>query len=553
MTTQRLITQALPYANGELHLGHLEEAILADIHVRRLKRRAAATNEEILYVCGDDQHGSAITLRARAEGVSPEALIERLRVSHLEDFGNFHVQFDHYHATHSEQNRAWCETVYARLKEAGLIYKAQVQQLFDPSAGLFLADRLVKGACPACKAPGQYGDGCESCGSAHRALDLIDPVSQLSGARPEARASEHLFFKLSDTRVSAFCRQWARAPGRLPPDALNKLSEWLDGDLRDWDISRDGPYFGFEIPGEEDKFFYVWLDAPLGYFAAAQARFEALGQPERIDELTRPDSAWEITHIIGKDILYFHALFWPAVLHFSGFRTPSAIKTHGFLTYQGRKLSKSKGTLVSAKAYLAAGLDPEWLRFYFFSKLNGSSEDFDFSERDFTQKIDSDLVGKYANLGSRLAPFAKLLSPAEIKDCSAHPLILFAQALEAPIQSAFEALDFARAHRLILSIAEEANRWVNDQQPWLLAKDPQRREKLARAVSAGLCAFECVTRHLSPVIPSAAERALAFLGASLDGRAASSPIEAGRVLGVFEPLARRVDPAALRRLFSDPS
>lgn len=551
--TKQLITTALPYANGDIHIGHLIEYVEGDVFSRHQKQKHNNPDDEILFVCADDQHGSAITIRVQKEGISPEVLIERLRSAHVKDFTDFHIQFDHYHATHSEENRKLCELVYGRLKDAGLIYKAPVEQLFDEQAGVFLADRFVKGSCPICKAPDQYGDNCEKCGASYGALELIDPISQVSGTKPTARISDHVFFKLSEPRVQDFCRSWAATPGRLASDAVNKLSEWLSKDLRDWDISRDGPYFGFEIPGETNKFFYVWVDAPLGYFASASALLESQGRTELINDITSPQSEWSISHIIGKDILYFHALFWPALLHFSGFKTPDAIKTHGFLTFEGKKLSKSKGTLIGARQYLDAGLDPEWLRFYFFSKINGTSNDIDFTINDFTNKVDSDLVGKYANIASRLAPFAaNQLGGLLSADCANHPLVQFAKSLDGEISQAFEALDFAKAHRLIFSIADEANKLITDEKPWILAKDPSKAAELTTIVCAGLCAFECITRHLAPAIPSVAEKSFRFLGTVDDGRLPSSPILKGRLLGTFEPLCQRVDLKAIQFLCEAP-
>lgn len=549
--TQRLITQALPYANGSLHLGHLEEAILTDIYVRHLRRRDLATGDRTVYVCADDQHGSAITLRARKEGIAPEALIERLRAEHIKDFNDFGIGFDHYHATHSEENRQLSELIYGRLKAAGLIHKAPVEQLFDEEAGVFLADRLVKGSCPACHAVDQYGDNCEKCGAGYSALELGSPISQISFTKPAKKTSEHIFFNLSDARVQDFCKAWASEPGRLPPDALNKLQEWFSKPLRDWDISRDGPYFGFEIPGEENKFFYVWLDAPVGYLASAQAYFNQAGSKDDFEDLTNPLSDWTIDHIIGKDILYFHALFWPAVLHFAGLKTPDSIKTHGFLTINGQKLSKSKGAIITARQYLDAGLDPEWLRFYFFSKINGSSQDIDFSIDDFCSKINSDIIGKYVNVASRLSPFfTGSLGSAVSVDCSGHPLIQYALSLDQEIFEALDSLDFAKACRLIFSIADEANKLISEAKPWLLAKDPACHAELALVACAGLCAFECITRHLSPAIPSIAAAAFSFLNTVDDGRAPSSAIEIGRKINAFSPLASRVDRTALSSIFS---
>ncbi|MGH8664228.1 MAG: methionine--tRNA ligase, partial [Burkholderiales bacterium] len=414
-----LVTSALPYANGAIHLGHLIEYIQTDIWVRFQRMQGA----EVIYVCADDTHGTPIMLRAEAEGVTPEALITRVYGEHTRDFAGFLVSFDNYHTTNSPENRAYCEEIYLRLKDGGLIDVRSVEQFFDPVKSMFLPDRYIKGECPKCGAKDQYGDSCEVCGSTYSPTDLKNPYSVVSGAAPVRKASEHHFFRLSHPRCEAFLRDWTQGGEHLQPEAGNKMKEWLgepgDNKLADWDISRDPPYFGFEIPGTDGaKFFYVWLDAPVGYFASLRNYCDRIGKSQAdIDAFLRPGATTELVHFIGKDILYFHALFWPAMLEHAGYRTPSKVFAHGFLTVNGEKMSKSRGTFITAQSYLDLGLNPEWLRYYYAAKLGPTMEDIDLNLDDFVARVNSDLVGKYVNIASRCAGFiskrfdGKLVAP----------------------------------------------------------------------------------------------------------------------------------------------
>jgi methionyl-tRNA synthetase len=397
-----LVTSALPYANGAIHLGHLVEYIQTDIWVRFQKMRG----HECWYVCADDTHGTPIMLRAEKEGITPEALIARVHGEHLRDFTGFHIAFDNYYTTHSEETRFFSEDIYRKLKAAGLIEVRAIEQFYDPVKQMFLPDRFIKGECPKCGAKDQYGDSCEACGAAYAPTELKNPYSAVSGAKPALKSSEHYFFKLSDPRCLSFLRAWTRQ-GSLQPEAANKLAEWLGAEgenkLTDWDISRDAPYFGFEIPDAPGKYFYVWLDAPIGYMGAFKNLCAKKGLD--FDEYWKPGSTAELYHFIGKDILYFHALFWPAELKFAGYRTPTNVFAHGFLTVDGAKMSKSRGTFITAASYLEQGLDPEWLRYYFAAKLNGTMEDIDLNLEDFVARVNADLIGKYVNIASRCAGF----------------------------------------------------------------------------------------------------------------------------------------------------
>ena len=411
MPRKILVTNALPYANGDIHLGHLVGYIQADIWVRFQRMQGHTVH----YVCADDTHGTPVMLRAEKEGITPEALIARVHGEHLRDFTDFGVEFDNYHSTHSEENRLYAEDVYRKLQAAGLIETRAIEQFYDPVRDMFLPDRFIKGECPKCGSADQYGDNCEVCGAAYAPTDLKNPVSAVSGARPEMRTSEHFFFKLSDPRAVDFLRDWtqgsdAAGTRRLQPEAANKMKEWLgsagENKLSDWDISRDAPYFGFEIPGAPGKYFYVWLDAPIGYFASFHNLADKRGD---IDVARYIDGAaasnTELVHFIDKDILYFHALFWPAMLHFAGYRTPTQLAVNGFLTVDGAKMSKSRGTFINARSYTEQELNPEWLRYYFAAKSNGSMEDVDLSLDDMIARVNSDLVGKFINIASRSAGF----------------------------------------------------------------------------------------------------------------------------------------------------
>ncbi len=518
------LTSALPYANGAIHLGHLVEYIQTDIWARFQRM----SGHELVYICADDTHGTPIMLRAEKEGISPEALIDRVWAEHFRDFTGFGVKFDHYYTTHSDENRELAEGIYKALRDQGLIEIRQIDQMYDPVKNMFLPDRFIKGDCPRCGTADQYGDSCEACGATYSPTDLKNPISAVSGAKPETRQSEHHFFKLSDPRCVQFLRQWALQDNRLQPEAANKLKEWLgSGDgpeesgLGDWDISRDAPYFGFEIPDAPGKYFYVWLDAPIGYYAGLKNWCEKNGRD--FNSFTAPDSTTEQVHFIGKDILYFHTLFWPAMLQFGGFRPPSRVFAHGFLTVDGAKMSKSRGTFITAESYLQEGLNPEWLRYYFACKLNGSLEDLDLNFNDFIARVNSDLVGKFANIASRTAGFVRKLFDGQLLD-DARPLdgpiagapVDDHQALEAlfigrapAIAEAYEARDTARASREIGQLMDAVNTYIDQYKPWELAKsdDLSDRPKLHRVCSTSLRCFARLCILLQPILPAVGQKA----------------------------------------------
>jgi len=534
-----LVTSALPYANGPLHLGHMVEYIQTDIWARYQRLRG----HECYFVCADDAHGTPIMLKADAEGVTPEALIEAMARQHRADFDGFGVGFDNYYTTHSDENRELAEYIYQQLDHGGHINRRVIAQAFDPEKNLFLPDRFIKGECPRCGAPDQYGDNCESCGATYSPTDLINPVSVLSGARPVEKQSEHLFFRLSD--FESTLKAWMQGR-RLQEEARNKLQEWFDVGLQDWDISRDAPYFGFRIPGEDDKYFYVWLDAPIGYLAS----FRNLCQREGIDfdAFLNADSSAEMYHFIGKDILYFHALFWPAMLIGAGFRPPSGVFAHGFLTVNGQKMSKSRGTFIMARTYLEH-LNPEYLRYYFAAKLNERTEDLDLSFDDFVQRVNSDLVGKVINIASRCAGFINKrfdgeLSPALMDEA------LYRELIDARgrLGEAYENRELSRCMREIMALADRANQFIADHQPWEVAKQPGRDADLQAICSQGLNLFRALMTYLSPVLPRTAQEAESFLNCSLarsgDWDALDEPLAAHRI-SAYDHLLTRVDRQAL--------
>ncbi|MFM1858681.1 MAG: methionyl-trna synthetase [Pseudomonadota bacterium] len=508
------ITSALPYANGAIHLGHMVEHIQTDIFSRFQRLQG----HEVVAVCADDTHGTPIMLRAEKEGISPEALIERVWAEHSRDFESFGVAYDLYYTTHSPENKALSEQIYLALQAQGLIEVRTIEQMYDPVKAMFLPDRFIKGDCPKCGAKDQYGDSCEACGATYAPTDLINPVSAVSGVRPETRESEHHFFRLSDPRCVEFLNRWALEEDRLQPEAANKLREWLGTDeqgqsrLGDWDISRDAPYFGFEIPGAQGKYFYVWLDAPIGYYAALQKWCEQHGRA--FEDFVRPDSTIEQIHFIGKDILYFHTLFWPAMLVFSGHRAPTHVYAHGFLTVDGAKMSKSRGTFITAQSYIDQGLNPDWLRYYFAAKLNGSMEDLDLSFADFIAKVNSDLVGKFANIASRCAGFVvkrfegRLLSDARDAGEGDHAELEGRFSERAPsIAQAYEARDTAKVVREIGALMDAVNGYVDQYKPWELAKQEGQEALLHRVVSTSLRCFARLAILLKPILPHAVARA----------------------------------------------
>ncbi|MDR0528596.1 MAG: methionine--tRNA ligase [Zoogloeaceae bacterium] len=549
MPRKILMTSALPYANGAIHLGHLVEYIQSDIWARFQKMRG----HECWHVCADDTHGTPVMLRAENEGIAPEALIERVRAEHLRDFSGFFVDFDHYHSTHSPETRALAELFYERLTAAGLIEKRGIEQFYDPVKAMFLPDRFIKGECPKCAAADQYGDNCEVCGAAYAPTDLKNPRSAVTGAKPELRRSEHYFFRLSDPRCERFLRQYTRHEhGVLQPEAANKMREWLgeEGEhrLSDWDISRDAPYFGFEIPGAPGKFFYVWLDAPIGYMGSFKFLCEKKGLD--FDSFFAPDSDAELYHFIGKDILYFHALFWPAELAHAGFRPPSGIFAHGFLTVDGAKMSKSRGTFITAQSYLKAGLNPEWLRYYFAGKLSGALEDIDLNLEDFCARVNSDLIGKYVNIASRAAGFLHARAGGRLPAAQADvPVFSAFRGAASRIASLYEAREYGKAMREIMTLADAANQYVDRVKPWELAKQEGKDAELLQACGNSLNFFRLLTVFLKPVLPAVASMAERFLNiAPLTWADAETFLPEGHVIHAYRHLMTRMEMKQLEAL-----
>jgi methionyl-tRNA synthetase len=549
VTRRILVTSALPYANGAIHLGHLLEYIQTDIWVAFQKMQG----HQVHYVCADDTHGTPVMLRAEKEGLTPQALIARVSQEHQRDFAGFGVRFDHYHSTDAPENRAICETIYKRLRDAGLIQQRAVEQFYDPVKAMFLPDRFIKGECPKCGAKDQYGDSCEACGATYQPTELKNAYSTVSGAAPVRKSSEHYFFKLSDPRCESFLRDWTQSADRLQPEAANKMKEWLgeagSNKLADWDISRDAPYFGFEIPDAPGKYFYVWLDAPVGYFAS----FTALAQRLGIDANAyfKPGSDCEMVHFIGKDILYFHALFWPAMLQFAGFRTPTRINAHGFLTVDGAKMSKSRGTFITAESYLKQGMNPEWLRYYFAAKLNSSMEDLDLNFADFTARINSDLVGKFVNIASRSAGFLSKRFGGELADVSDHALVQTLRAGGAAIAAHFDAREFGKAIRDIMALTDQVNAYVDQNKPWELARQDGQDNALQQVCSVCLESFRILSIYLKPVLPVLVQQVEQLLNVpSLTWADAAQSLPHGHRISAFNHLMQRVDPEQIKALIA---
>jgi methionyl-tRNA synthetase len=527
-----LVTSALPYANGAIHLGHLLEYIQTDIWVRFQKSRG----HQCHYVCADDAHGTAIMLRAEQEGITSEALIERVSRDHQDDFARFGVGFDNYHSTHSPENRHFSELIYTRLREKGHIATRDIEQMYDPIKGLFLADRFIKGTCPKCKTDDQYGDNCEACGATYTPAELIDPVSAISGATPEVRSSTHYFFKLPD--FADFMQGWIN-DGHVQPQIRNKLLEWFESGFNEWDISRDAPYFGFEIPDAPGKYFYVWLDAPIGYLASFQNLCEREGLD--FDSYWQPGSDAEVYHFIGKDIVYFHALFWPAMLHGADFRTPTAVNCHGFVTVNGAKMSKSRGTFIKAATY-AEYLNPEYLRYYFAAKLTAGVDDLDLNLEDFAARVNADLVGKVVNIASRCAGFVKKLGGGQLSAHCAQPQLVarFIAAGDA-IAEEFEAREFGRAMRRIMELADEANTYIAEAEPWVLAKQEGREQEVLDICSVGINLFRQLMVYLAPVVPKMADDATAFLQLESLNWESRRDVLLGHAIAKFKPLMTRIE------------
>ena len=532
MSRRILVTSALPYANGQIHLGHLLEHIQTDIWVRFQRMRG----HQVLYVCADDTHGTATMLRAENEGVTPEVLIDRLREDHVRDFEQFLIAHDNYYSTHSPENRTLAELIYTRAKTAGRIFTEQVEQLYDPVKQLFLADRFVKGGCPRCKAPDQYGDNCDACGATYAATELIEPYSVISGAPPELRASEHYFFDLP--AFTDLLQEWL-ATG-TQPEVANKLKEWLNSGLKAWDISRDAPYFGFLIPGTTDKYFYVWLDAPIGYMASLQHLLKRRND-FTFEEFWDQDATAEVHHFIGKDIINFHCLFWPALLTAAGFRKPTRVHVHGFVTVDGTKMSKSRGTFIEGATYLKH-LRPEYLRYYYATKLNGSVDDIDINLDDFVARVNSDLVGKLVNIASRCAGFITRQFGGQLASELPEPALFeeFAAASER-IAACYEVDDVARAVREVMALADRANQYVATTAPWTLAKDPARAHDVQAVCTQALNLFRQLLIWVKPILPAIATQAEAFLNVPpLSWQDTATPL-LGHHINTYTPLLTRLE------------
>lgn len=526
-----LVTSALPYANGSIHLGHMVETIQTDIWVRFQKLRGHTCT----YVCADDAHGTAIMLKAEQLGVSAEQQIANVSEEHQADFCDFLIGFDNYHSTHSPENQQLSNSIYAALQAAGKISEREIVQAFDPEKQLFLADRYVKGTCPKCKTPDQYGDNCESCSATYSPMDLINPVSVISGAKPITKVSTHFFFKLPE--FTDFLQQWTRA-GHLQNEVANKLAEWLDSGLQEWDISRDAPYFGFEIPNQPGKYFYVWLDAPVGYMASFKNLCEKR-QDLDFDEYWKRDSSCELYHFIGKDIVNFHALFWPAMLSEAGYRTPTKVCVHGFLTVDGKKMSKSRGTFINARTYLEH-LEPEYLRYYYACKLSGGVDDLDLNTEDFVTRVNSDLVGKVVNIASRTAKFIAK-SGGVLSNTIANPE-LWQKFIDAntAIAELYEAREYSKAMREIMALADAANEYIAEQAPWKLAKQAGNEQRVVDVCSLGVNCFRLLMTYLAPVLPKTAQASEAFLNSDLSWPTRFEFLGEHRI-EEFTPLMTRID------------
>ncbi|MBS0341477.1 MAG: methionine--tRNA ligase [Proteobacteria bacterium] len=562
MTQRKLfVTTALPYANGKFHIGHIMEYIQADIWVRFQRMQGAEVN----FVCADDAHGAAITIAADKAGVTPQQFVADIAAGRKPYLDGFHIAFDNWHSTDAPENHELARQIYLDLKKAGLIETRAVEQFYDPEKGMFLADRFIKGECPNCHAKDQYGDNCEVCGAVYAPTELINPYSALSGAKPELRSSDHFFFKLSDPRCEAYLKDWTVAAGHVQPEVQNKIREWLykkedgTGGLGDWDISRDAPYFGIEIPDAPGKYFYVWLDAPVGYLASLKNLLdktcvEAAGEGISYTEyMAQPDL--EQVHFIGKDIITFHTLFWPAMLHFSGRKAPDAIYVHGHLTVNNEKMSKSRGTGIDPLKYLSVGLNPEHLRYYLAAKLNGRNEDIDFNPEDFIARVNSDLVGKFINIASRAAGFIAKRFDGKLGTPSADGGALLAalQGEARTIAQLYDGRDFARALRDVMQLADKVNEYVDQNKPWELAKKPDQVERLQDVCSTCIEAFRLLTIYLKPVLPALATQVEAFLGCDALGWAdAGRLLGAGHAIADYKHLMQRVDPKLLDQLLEPP-
>ncbi|ELI6418407.1 TPA: methionine--tRNA ligase [Aeromonas salmonicida subsp. salmonicida] len=535
-----LVTCALPYANGSIHLGHMLEHIQADIWVRYQRMRGY----QVHFICADDAHGTPIMLKAQQMGITPEEMIAAVSKEHQTDFAGFNISFDNYHSTHSDENRELAELIYGRLKDGGFIKGRTITQLFDPEKSMFLPDRFVKGTCPKCKSPEQYGDNCDSCGATYSPTELIDPKSAVSGATPVMKDSEHFFFDLP--QFETWLAGWVRGSGAIQEEMANKMQEWFESGLQQWDITRDAPYFGFEIPGAPGKYFYVWLDAPIGYMASFKNLCNKRGDID-FDSYWKADSEAELYHFIGKDIAYFHCLFWPSMLEGAGFRKPTKVNVHGYVTVNGAKMSKSKGTFIKASTYLNH-LDPECLRYYYAAKLNSRIDDLDLNLDDFVARVNADVVNKLVNLASRNAGFIAKRFDGKLAATCAEPELYaeFANA-SASISEAYEAREFSRAIREIMALADKANRYVDEKAPWVLAKQEGADAELQAVCSVGINLFRVLMAYLKPVMPLLAERAEAFLGETLTWDGVALPLT-NHQLTPFKALFSRIEPAKIEAM-----
>lgn len=535
-----LVTCALPYANGSIHLGHMLEHIQADIWVRYQRMRG----HQVHFVCADDAHGTPIMLKAQQLGITPEEMIAAVSKEHQADFAGFNISFDNYHSTHSDENRELAELIYGRLQAGGKIKSRTISQLFDPEKSMFLPDRFVKGTCPKCKSPEQYGDNCDSCGATYSPTELIDPKSAVSGATPVMKDSEHFFFDLP--QFEKWLAEWVRGSGAIQEEMANKMQEWFESGLQQWDITRDAPYFGFEIPGAPGKYFYVWLDAPIGYMASFKNLCNKRGDID-FDSYWKADSEAELYHFIGKDIAYFHCLFWPSMLEGAGFRKPTKVNVHGYVTVNGAKMSKSKGTFIKASTYLNH-LDPECLRYYYAAKLNSRIDDLDLNLDDFVARVNSDVVNKLVNLASRNAGFIAKRFGGKLAATCAEPELYaeFANARTA-IAEAYESREFSRAIREIMALADKANRYVDDKAPWVIAKQEGADAELQAVCSVGINLFRVLMAYLKPVMPLLAERAEAFLAETLSWDGIEMPL-VDHTVAPFKALFSRIEPAKIEAM-----
>ncbi|MDX7779679.1 methionine--tRNA ligase [Aeromonas hydrophila] len=535
-----LVTCALPYANGSIHLGHMLEHIQADIWVRYQRMRG----HQVHFVCADDAHGTPIMLKAQQLGITPEEMIAAVSKEHQADFAGFNISFDNYHSTHSDENRELAELIYGRLQAGGKIKSRTISQLFDPEKSMFLPDRFVKGTCPKCKSPEQYGDNCDNCGATYSPTELIDPKSAVSGATPVMKDSEHFFFDLP--QFEKWLAEWVRGSGAIQEEMANKMQEWFESGLQQWDITRDAPYFGFEVPGAPGKYFYVWLDAPIGYMASFKNLCNKRGDID-FDSYWKADSEAELYHFIGKDIAYFHCLFWPSMLEGAGFRKPTKVNVHGYVTVNGAKMSKSKGTFIKASTYLNH-LDPECLRYYYAAKLNSRIDDLDLNLDDFVARVNADVVNKLVNLASRNAGFIAKRFDGKLAATCAEPELYaeFANARTA-IAEAYESREFSRAIREIMALADKANRYVDDKAPWVIAKQEGADAELQAVCSVGINLFRVLMAYLKPVMPLLAERAEAFLGETLSWDGVEMPL-VDHTVAPFKALFSRIEPAKIEAM-----